>query len=412
MNKPLLPYGRQWIGEDDIRAVCEVLRGDWLTSGPTVTKFEEALADYCGAKHAVAVCNGTAALHAACSALGIKAGDVGLTSSLSFLASANCIAYCGGTPDFADIDAATNCLSPRAVEAHIQSHGAPAVVIPVDFAGVPADLPGFRRLADQYGFRLIEDAAHSVGSHYSAEGGSYRCGSCAHTELAILSFHPVKTLTTGEGGLVLTNDAVLARRVRMFANHGTERQASGFAAWDIDNESGAIGRERSGNAGGAAGWLYQQQILGYNFRITDIQCALGLSQFKKLEAFKRRRQEIVAAYNAALSGDGRFITPPWPENTDPAFHLYVLRLATKDGKMRALIARNLREKGIQTQVHYIPIHLQPWYRETFGYAVGKCPEAESVYGSCLSLPLYPMMTDENVDYVIRSVREATSSTRD
>jgi UDP-4-amino-4,6-dideoxy-N-acetyl-beta-L-altrosamine transaminase len=399
-----LSYGRQWINDEDIQAVCDVLRGDWLTSGPAVKRFEGALAEYCGAKYAVAVCNGTAALHAACAALDIKAGSVGVTSGLSFLASANCVAYGGGRPDFADVDPKTYCLSPVSVEEYIHRHGIPAVVIPVDFAGVPADLPAFRALADRHGIRLIEDAAHSVGSAYTDGGRMYRCGGCAHTDLAILSFHPVKTITSGEGGMVLTNDPVLAKRVRMFCNHGTEREAGGFVPWGVDSATGHVSSAPLASADSSAPWLYQQQMLGYNFRITDIQCALGLSQFNRLETFKARRAEIVRAYNDAFAGDARFVTPPCPPHTDPAFHLYILRLTAPAPDARLRMARHLREKGILAQVHYVPIYLHPWYRQQYGYAPGKCPQTETVYNSCLSLPLYPMMTDEDVQHVIQSVK--------
>jgi len=407
-----LPYARQWICDEDIQAVCDVLRGDWLTCGPVVKQFEDTVASYCGVKHAIAVCNGTAALHCACLALGIKSGDIGITSPLSFLASANCIAYCGGRPDFVDIDPDTYCLSPEKLEAYMQKHGSPAVVIPVDFAGVPADLPEIRKLADTYGFYVIEDAAHAIGSTYSDGNNSFQCGSCTHTDLSIFSFHPVKTITSGEGGMVLTNDDTLAKRVQMFANHGTERDPSLFSEWPIVNKTGEI-HETKDNADsddslqGAAPWLHQQQLLGYNYRITDIQCALGLSQFSHLNEFATRRREIVQQYNEAFGNQDLLITPPWPEMSQPVFHLYILRIKTETTEQRLKLSQLLTERGIFTQVHYIPIYFQPWYRIRYGYEPGKCPETEAVYSSCLSLPLFPAMNDDEINYTIETVIDAT-----
>jgi perosamine synthetase len=406
-----LPYARQWIDDKDIKAVCDVLHSDWLTSGPVVKNFEDTVASYCGVKHAIAVSNGTAALHCACLALGIKHGDVGITSPLSFLASANCIAYCGGRPDFVDIDPNTYCLSPEKLQAYIQEYGSPRVVIPVDFAGVPADLPKIRKLADAYGFHIIEDAAHAIGSTYSDGKNLCKCGSCTHTDMSILSFHPVKTITSGEGGMVLTNDDTLAKRVRMFANHGMERDSSLFSEWSIVNKTGEICETQDKAdlnyySQDAAPWLYQQQVLGYNYRITEIQSALGLSQFSRLNEFATRRREIVRKYNQAFGNHTLLITPPWPKVSQPAFHLYVLRLKTGTGEQRLELVQLLREKGIFSQIHYIPIYFQPWYRFQFGYEPGKCPETETVYSSCLSLPLFPAMSDDEVNFTIDTVIDA------
>ena len=284
----IIPYSRQSINQDDIDAVTEVLRSDWLTQGPKVKEFEEALESRCGAKHCVVVANGTVALHLACLALGVKEGDVGITSPVSFLASANCIAYCGGTPEFADIDGSRLCLSAEQVEEYCKRNYPPKVVIPVDFAGVPADLPRFRALSDKYGIRVIEDAAHALGSRYTFEGKEYACGSCTHTDLAILSFHPVKTITTGEGGAILTNDEKLALRLRRLASHGIERDPSRLVTrrWSLST--------------GFPPWYHEMQDLGFNARITDIQCALGISQLKRLDEFKSKRQAIAKKYNDAF----------------------------------------------------------------------------------------------------------------
>jgi len=388
----IIPYGRQSISEEDIEAVCSVLRSDWLTQGPKVREFEEALCARCGAKHCVVVANGTMALHLACQALEIGAGQVGLTSPISFMASANCIAYCGATPDFVDIDPETLCLSPEAVREYCDTVRVPQVVIPVDFAGIPAELPRFKELARRYGFRLIEDAAHAIGSTYSHDGRVYACGCCEHADLAIFSFHPVKTITTGEGGAVLTNDDELARRLRLLSNHGIERDPERFR-----------GRENGDPDPGLDVWYHEMQALGMNCRITDIQCALGLSQLKRLERFKSRRQEIVNLYNAQLmdlAGKEIVVLPPWPDGTDPSFHLYPLRLGQKSRTDRDRVFRQLREKGIYTQVHYIPIYRQPFYREHYGYSPKGFPEAEKYFSSCLSLPLFPDLEDRDVRYVV------------
>ncbi len=389
-----IPYGRQSINEDDIQAVTDVLRSDRLTQGPKVTELEQALCDLTGAGHCTAVANGTMALHLACLALGVGPGDTGITSPISFMASANCMAYCGGTTAFADIDPQTLCLSPSEVQKRCEEGPIPKVVIPVDFAGVPADLPRFRSLADQYGFSLIEDAAHAIGSTYAHEGATHACGSCAHTDLAILSFHPVKTVTTGEGGAVLTNDSDLAHRLQCLANHGIERDPKHFT-------------HRPGSpAGLVPAWYHEMQTLGFNARLTDIHAALGLSQLTRLEAFKTRRQEIVRQYNHAfkpLEQEQQVLLPPWPDSTDPCFHLYPLRVGTEADLTREELFLRLQEKDILCQVHYIPIYRQPFYRERYGYDPGSFPQAERYYETCLSLPLFPGLTQEEVHLVIKSV---------
>ena len=388
----IIPYSRQSITQDDIDSVADVLRSDWLTQGPKVREFEEALASRCGAKHCVVVANGTVALHLACLALEIKERDAGLTSPLSFLASANCIAYCGGTPRFADIDRSRLCLSPAAVEEYCTTHKAPKVVIPVDFAGVPADLPGFRELSEKYGFRVIEDAAHAIGSTYTIDGKEVACGSCTHTDLAIFSFHPVKTITTGEGGAILTNDDALAAKLRRLANHGIERDSSNF----VPGHSEIVTRHKF------PAWYHEMQDLGFNARITDIQSALGLSQLRRLDEFKSKRQAMVRKYNEAFEDLERkefVVRPPWPENTDPCYHLYTLRLGDGCKFSRDDLFLALRDKGIYCQVHYIPIYRQPYYVDRFGVEPERFPETEKYFASCLSLPLFPDMDEATFDYV-------------
>jgi UDP-4-amino-4,6-dideoxy-N-acetyl-beta-L-altrosamine transaminase len=405
MNRSIIPYGRQFIDENDIQAVVSVLRGDWLTCGPAVTQFEDVVREYIGVKHAIAVSNGTAALHLCCMALGVQSGDVGVTSPLTFLASANCIAYCGGRPDFVDIDPSTYCLSLDRLEEYIQKNGAPKVVIPVDFAGVPADLPRIYEMAKRHGFAVIEDAAHSIGSTYVHDGRTIRCGACIHSDLAIFSFHPVKTVTAGEGGMVLTNDDALAHRVRMLASHGMEREVSVFESWSVDNQNGSLlaGTESARRVTEKAPWLYQQQELGYNYRITDIQCALGTSQFRRLDETVRRRREIVDRYQQAFGANDALICPQCPDGSDPAYHLYVLRFAKDADNVRVEACSILRENGVFAQVHYIPIYLQPWYKRKYDYPQGMCPVAESVYKNCISIPLFPSMTEDEVQKVIRII---------
>ncbi|MBW2029635.1 MAG: UDP-4-amino-4,6-dideoxy-N-acetyl-beta-L-altrosamine transaminase [Deltaproteobacteria bacterium] len=394
-----MPYSRQSINQDDIEAVCSVLRSDWITQGPKVKEFEEALAEQCGAKHCIVVSNGTVALQLACMALEIGPGDLGLTSPLSFLASANCIAYCGGTPDFVDIDRATLCLSPDGVRRYCEEIKIPKVVVPVDFAGIPADLPGLKKLSEKFGFFLLEDAAHSIGSTYQCEGREYKCGSCHHTDLAIFSFHPVKSITTGEGGAVLTNNDRLAKKLRLLSNHGVERGVSRFLSKTVNYWDETTGWSSSP-------WYYEMQALGFNARITDIQCALGISQLKRLETFKKRRQEIVGIYNEAfvpLEREEIVTLPPWPENTDPCFHLYPLRLGVNSTVRRDDLFLELRKRGIYCQVHYIPIYRQPFYGQDHERDFGRFPETEKYFAGCLSLPLFPDMDHATVQYVIDAV---------
>ncbi|MBW1723624.1 MAG: UDP-4-amino-4,6-dideoxy-N-acetyl-beta-L-altrosamine transaminase [Deltaproteobacteria bacterium] len=392
-------YGHQCISSKDIAAVSETLKGDWITGGPKVREFEEALAEYCGAKHCIAVSNGTAALHVSALALDIQKGDVALTSPLTFLASANGILYCGGRPDFVDIDPDTLCLSPGLLEDYCKRKGAPKAVVAVSFAGIPADLPSLRQLADRYGFKLVEDAAHALGSSYKYEEKSYRCASCAHSDLAVLSFHPVKNITTGEGGAVLTNDDALARRLRLYAVHGIER--------DPEKWVGLPGKPMDSSKEYYGPWYHEMQVMGFNYRITDFQCALGLSQLSRIGEFKRRRQELAGLYGEklkVLADRGLIRLPPWPEESDPCFHLYVLQ-CLGGAKERHRLFQELCKRRIFPQVHYIPVHLQPFYRKAFGYKWGDFPEAESYYERALSLPLYPDLTGSDVEYISGVITE-------
>lgn len=382
-----LPYGRQLIDEADIAAVVKVLRGDWLTQGPKIDEFEKSLSDYCGAKYAVAVNSGTSGLHIAALAAGVKKGDVGITSPITFVASANCIAYCGGTPKFADISPKTATIDVADLEKKCAEHK-PKVIIPVDFTGQPADLPQIKLIAEKYGAMVIEDAAHSLGASYTYEGREYKVGACAHADMAIFSFHPVKHITTGEGGAVLTNDDDLYQTLLELRSHGIAKTEKKL----IRNEGA---------------WWYEQQTLGFNYRITDIQCALGVSQMKKLDSFVKRRRELVKIYEevfADLTDDVCLLTEE--EDKKSSYHLLVA-LFSGGAERRKRILDHLRTENIWTQVHYIPVHYQPWYQEQFGYRRGDFPNAEKYYEQCLSLPLFPAMTDEDVATVGKSVRIAS-----
>lgn len=387
IGKRMIPYSRQTVTEADIEAVTRVLRSDALTTGPVVQEFEAALCEQTGARHAVVCSSGTAALHLACLASDLQAGDLAITTPITFVASANCAEYCGARTGFIDIDPTSLCLSVAELQSRLeQTTKRPKLVIPVDFAGVPAALPELFALSRTYGFQVVADSAHSIGSSYVSDGENVYAGACRHSDAAIFSFHPVKTLTTGEGGAVMTNDPLFAERLRLFLSHGTER-----ATRECGFEAGP--------------WSYQIRTLGYRYRITDIQCALGLSQLKRLPEMKARRQEIFQRYTEALAPDERLILPPWPEGTAPCFHLYVVRFR-EGSKRRAQVYDDLRARGIQTQVHYTPIYWQPYYRAKYGYEAGMCPRAEDYYSSCLSLPLFPALKTEEISYVVESLQAA------
>ncbi len=381
-KKQNLFYGRQWIDADDKKAVTASIGAPLLTTGPIATEFEARLCKSTGARHAIACVNGTAALHLACMALGIGKGDLGLTSPNSFLASANCVEFCGGQADFVDIDPSTLCLSPEKLEVYLKEKGVPKVVIPVSFGGVPADLSAIKSLSDQYGFAVIEDAAHSLGSDYRVDGQVFASGSCAHSDLAIFSFHPVKNITTGEGGAVMTNDDALARRLRALRSHAMERSRA------MQEEKGE--------------WYYEMHELAYNYRITDFQCALGISQLEKLSQFKERRQEIASMYNEVFKGNQALILPPGGLSDDVCPHLYPIQFVGKPG-VRDFMYQQFKQEKIYCQVHYIPIYWQPYYAEKYKYERGKCPNAETYYSQCLSLPLFPAMTESDIERVIEVI---------
>jgi len=376
----MLPYGRQSVSEEDIASVVETLRSPFLTQGPKIEEFEKAICDLVGAKHCVAVSNGTAALHIAVAAMGLPEGAEGITSPVTFTASANCMLYCGVKPRFADIDPESYCLSPSAVEAKIDSKT--KLLIPVHFAGRPCDMEAFASMARKRGLRVIEDAAHAIGSRFP--DGSM-VGSCKRSDMTIFSFHPVKTITCGEGGAVTTNDDELYQRLLLFRSHGITKAPGLLEA----------------NPGP---WHYEMRELGFNYRLTDFQAALGSSQLKRLESFTSRRLEIVKAYNKAFAGNPALKTPSATHEDLCCFHLYALQIDFKRlGVSRAEAMAFLKERGVGTQVHYIPVHTQPYYRSRFGYGFGDCPVAEAYFERALSLPLYPAMSDADVETVVSAV---------
>jgi len=384
-----LGYGRQSIDESDVAAVVDTLRGSHLTQGATVDRFEAALAERVGARFAVSVANGTAGLHLACLAAGVASGRRGVTSALTFVASANCLLYCGGEADLVDIDPISLGMGTASLDAYLR-HTDTDVIIPVDFAGLPADSEGIRRLA---GKRLvIEDACHALGADY-ANSRPVGCGDFA--DMTVFSFHPVKPITTGEGGAIVTNDPELARRLRLLRNHGIEKAAE-FLETPLNEE------------GIPAPWYYEQQALGFNYRLTDIQAALGLSQLTRLASFISRRREIALAYDSQLGGlpHVALLQSELTIRARSGLHLYLIHAdwATL-GLTRSAVMTRLAEHGIGTQVHYIPVYRQPYYARRQKYDAELFPVTEYYYGGCLSLPIFPDLSDEDVERVAATVRD-------
>ena len=375
VRQALLPYGRQTLTETDVAAATEVLRSDWLTTGPKVADFEEAIADYVDARHAVSFSSGTAALHAAVLAAGLKPGDEAITTPLTFCATANAVLYGGGTPVFADVRDETLTIDPEEVERRITPRT--KALLPVDYAGHPADLDALLALADRHELIVIEDAAHALGAKYR----SRMVGSISH--MSVFSFHAVKHLTTGEGGMVTTNNGEFVQRLREVRNHG------------IDSDARA--RQADGQ------WHYEMTTLGFNYRLTDIACALGLAQLPRLPANLARRRTIAARYEKALATVSSLALPIVAADVTSAWHLYPVRVdASID---RAEVFDALRAEGLGVNVHYIPVHLHPYYRSRFGYRGGEFPIAETASGRLISLPMFHGMTDEDVDDVILAVEK-------
>ncbi|ROR31534.1 UDP-4-amino-4,6-dideoxy-N-acetyl-beta-L-altrosamine transaminase [Mobilisporobacter senegalensis] len=369
-----IPYGRQYIDDDDINAVVEVLKSDYLTTGPKVVEFENMVKEYVGAKYAVAVSNGTAALHVACLAAGIGEGDEVITTPITFVASANCILYCGATPIFADINPNTYNIDPEDVRRKITNKT--KAIIAVHFTGQPCELDELRHIAKEYNLLIIEDAAHALGADYKGE----MIGNIS--DLTTFSFHPVKHITTGEGGMITTNDKELYNRLVLYRSHGITRNQSLMSSYD-------------------GPWYYEQLELGFNYRVTDIQCALGISQMKKLEQFVARRREIANRYNDEFSNIKNIIIPKQLDGCNNSWHLYVIQIINEN---RREVVESLLAQNIGVNVHYIPVYKQPYYQNN-GYKNTVCSNAEEVYSNFISLPIYPNLSDEEQNYVINKVKK-------
>jgi UDP-4-amino-4,6-dideoxy-N-acetyl-beta-L-altrosamine transaminase len=399
MNDRFLPYGRQFLDEEDIAAVTAVLRGDWLTTGPMVDKFETALAAKTEARFAVVCSSGTAALHLAVLAAGLKRGDRAIVPSLTFLATANAVRYADAEVVFADVDGETGLLRAGDLEAAIDGAAGPvAAVLPVHLAGQCADMPAIAAIAKAKGAVVIEDACHALGTTYSVGGEVIPVGSCRHSHMAVFSFHPVKAITTGEGGAITTNDPQLYRRLKLLRSHGMTRDSSEF-----ENAELAFGGDGKPNP-----WYYEMPEPGFNYRASDINCALGLSQLNKLDRFVERRRALVAIYDRLLAELAPVVlVPKRVGDCNPAWHLYAPRFDFLIGPARDALMRRLQASGIGTQVHYIPVHQQPYYRRRLGEQ--QLPGAMNYYRRTLSLPLFPGMTDDDAARIVDALRSSVEA---
>lgn len=379
-----IPYGCQNISAHDIEEVIKVLKSDFLTTGPMVELFEKKIAEYVGAKYAVVVSNGTAALHAACFAAGIKAGDEVITTPITFAASANCALYVGATPVFADIDPETYNIDPKSIEEKITDRT--KAIIPVHYTGQSVDLDPIIKIAKKYDLKIIGDGAHAIGTEYKGR----KIGSIV--DMTEFSFHPVKTITSGEGGAITTNSEELYEQLKLFRTHGIEKKSENL----LNNEGP---------------WFYEQQVLGYNYRLTDIQCALGISQLERIDEFIKKRKMITRKYNEVFKTLDEIILQREPEFSNTARHLYIIQLKFDQLKIsRKDFFIKLQEKNIGVNVHYIPVYYHPYYKK-LGYKKGLCPNAEKLYDRMITLPLHPMMKEEDVEYVIDTVKELINTYR-
>lgn len=379
----MIYYGKQCIDEQDINAVIEVLKSDFLTQGPAIEKFEQAVAEYCGAKYAVAVTNATSALHIACMAAGLGAGDTLWTSPITFTASANCGRYCGADVDFVDIDNDTYNMSVTALKEKLEkAEVKPKVVVPVHLAGQSCEMAEIHKLAEQYEFTVIEDASHAIGAYYK----DTKVGSCKYSDMVVFSFHPVKIITTGEGGMVLTNNDELYQKLTLYRSHCITRDPE------------LMTKEADGP------WYYQQIGLGFNYRMTDMQAALGYSQLTKVDKFVARRRQLAARYNELLK-DLPVKLPYQNPETNSSWHLYLVRVDfSKVNKAKTQMFAEMKEKGICLNLHYIPIHTQPYY-QNLGFKNGDFPVSEKYYEEVFTLPLYYSLTDEQQDYIVNALKE-------
>jgi UDP-4-amino-4,6-dideoxy-N-acetyl-beta-L-altrosamine transaminase len=386
----MIPYGRQEITAEDIQAVKSVLESDYLTQGPAVPAFEQKVADYCGASHAVAVNSATSALHIACLSLGLHPGDILWTSPITFVASANCALYCGAEVDFVDIDPQTATLSVDHLEEKLKrvkvSGKLPNIVVPVHLCGLPCDMKRIWELSQEYGFRIIEDASHAIGAKYQGEP----VGNCRFSDITVFSFHPVKIITTGEGGMALTNDPALAEKMTLFRSHGITRDPELM----IHEPDGP--------------WYYQQIELGYNYRMTDIQAALGISQMDRLNTYVSRRHELANRFSRLLA-DMPVKTLVQHPDSYSAYHLYVIRLKLeKIKRTHREVFQSMRDQGIGVNLHYIPVHTQPYYQK-MGFNLGDFPESERYYAEAISLPMYAGLTDREQDKVVEALKKSLVS---
>lgn len=370
-----IPYGKQWIDEKDIKEVVKILENDWITQGPMVEKFEQKVAEYCGVKYAVAVNSGTAALHAAYFAAGLKPEDEIITSPITFTATSNAALYLGAKPIFCDIDINTYCIDIEKIEEKITDKT--KIITPVSYAGYPVNIEKIKEIADKYNLIVVEDGAHALGAIRNGKKVGFEA------DMTILSFHPVKHITTGEGGMILTNDEKYYEKLKLFRTHGITKDNNKMLKND-------------------GVWYYEMHELGYNYRIPDILCALGYSQMSKIEVFVERRNYIARKYDEAFEGVKEITIPPRPnKNSRHAYHLYPILI--NNPEKRRIVFEKLREKGIFAQVHYIPVHLQPYYQKNLGYKKGDYSVAEDFYSKEISLPMYPKMTEEEINYVINTV---------
>jgi len=380
-----IPYGKQLIDKDDINSVIEVLKSDWITQGPKVEEFENSISRYCNSKYAVAVNSATSALHIACRALELKSGDILWTSPNSFVASANCGLYCDSIIDFVDIDPLTYNMSIDKLEKKLinaeSSNSLPKVIIPVHFAGQSCDMQRLHSLSKKYNFKILEDASHALGASYK----DYKVGSCKYSDITVFSFHPVKIITTGEGGVATTNSSILQKRMTLFRSHG-------------------ITKENIRSSSDVGAWSYEQIDLGYNYRLSDINAALGCSQIKKIDEFVKKRNSIAQKYN--IEFNKLSIGLPTIESFNySSWHLYPITL--ESSHIRKYIYEELRKRNINTNIHYIPIHTQPYFRK-LGFKVGDFPESEKYYSKTLSLPIFPALPNSHQSYVIDTIKDLLS----
>jgi len=374
-----IPYGKQFISQQDIDEVVKVLKSEYLTQGPKIAEFEKIFANYIGVKYAVAVANGTAALHLAAMSMNVKKGEKVLTTPITFAASANCVLYCGGNVEFADIDKENYNISFEKIESKLQHSAEKFVgIIPVDLAGFPVNMEKIKQIAEKYGLWVIEDACHAAGGYFvDSKGVKQNCGNCAYSDVAVFSFHPVKHIATGEGGMITTNDEKIYKKLLLLRTHGITKDET-------------LLTENHG------GWYYEMQELGYNYRLTDIQAALGICQLSRADENLAKRRKIAAKYDKELKNVVLRISP---FNEGHAYHLYVIQ-----AKDRKNLYNHLRKNNIFAQVHYIPVHLMPYYQANLQTRLGMFPESENYYQHCLSLPMYPTLTDSEQDFVIETIK--------